>query len=411
MGRRQILVLCVALMAGLSLYSGTLVWNPSGTPPISGGSGYWTNSTAWWNGVSHGSWVAGSDAVFSGNAGNVKLANANTSIGQFKVESDGYTFDVAFFDNKRTYTIGEFVGSANMCITNSGAADRRDGLVFKTMSGRLTYSGDLASHPSERGRQFVFRIDGGTIEFNRNAPYNSSTPWYTFYVMSGTSLWNTVYMPTYRQYIGEKADTGTKSVVGGIGSKGSVNAFTDTTFWQFYAGATLSPGDPLVNNGVGTLDLNNMIWFDTTTQVVKRCRFVVDLADATNNYDRVIISGNNTRVLYPVNFTNSNPVNAYGTWFVPRFAPTFDGGSPGDFICLIDNRATSSGSGHHKIAGEMENAPHNGELVFTNTLKTVYTFAYKYNVDKDAPASSGNDFGLLITKIELPKKGTLVVVR
>ena len=68
-----------------------LQWDPGQSTGMTlGGSGTWSSTTSWYNGLSDGPWVSGSDADFGGTAGIVTLGGAQ-SAGNLNFNTSGYT--------------------------------------------------------------------------------------------------------------------------------------------------------------------------------------------------------------------------------------------------------------------------------------------------------------------------------
>lgn len=385
-----------------------LYWDPANLATNGfGGSGSWNSPTGWYNGSNWVAWVQNktNDAIFKGVAGTVALSNANLSVGLFQVDTPGYLFDVKdFAGNTRTLSVANFVGSENMCFTNTVAVNNQI-LAFQVISSRATYKGDLANPFGGSTGRIIYKLTGGTLEMARVSPYHSevNNPWYQFYIDSGTLLWNTAYIPSRRLNCGSSGLVGNQSVLGGNGANVIANFDNNATYWQINPGGALAPGDPAVNGGIGTLTLSQLLWFDLGPSANTASVFRIQFAGATD-YDKVVMIGTNSYANSPVNFAHPLNANAVGTRFEPVFSASFSGGSTGDFLCVIDNRVVikAASAGINTIGGTMANATNNGTLLFTNAASTIYTFQYKYNVDKATPTldGSGNDFGLLIIDIQ-----------
>lgn len=382
----------------LTVESSALIWDPGhGMTNTSGGAGIWSNTTAWYGGGSWTNWRDWTDAVFGGTTGTVELfdtVNRYRYVSTFQVDTPGYEFSATGYVNGASYlNVEEFIGSEKMTFTSG----RTNGstLFHLVPTNRATYRGDFRK---DGAASYSIYADGGTLELDRtNANYSSLNAFYA----SGTLLLNTSRIPFTRYYVMAGG------VLGGTGSPWVQSPKITDDRVEVNVGGILAPGDPAVDNGIGTLTFSERVWFyrGTNGGLASVLRAQID---SPALYDKLLIIGTNTSsAAYPFEFglpTNSNYILA------PRLeleiASDFTGGATNDFLCLMESRVGGAGGGLG-CNGIFANAPSNSYLLFTNEAKTVYTFQYKYNVDKANASMAGNDFGLLITGIQAPPGYTI----
>jgi fibronectin-binding autotransporter adhesin len=91
---RSALVLLVTLLATAGTgRAQTYNWDPAGNGTLSGGTGTWDTSSAFWfNGTTDVAWPGGSNvAVFGGTMGTVTLAPGGITAGGLTINTTGYT--------------------------------------------------------------------------------------------------------------------------------------------------------------------------------------------------------------------------------------------------------------------------------------------------------------------------------
>lgn len=158
----------------------------------------------------------------------------------------------------------------------------------------------------------------------------------------------------------------------------------------------LSPGDPAINGGIGTLTFADALNLRgaAAANPQNSARIVFEIASPTS-YDQVIANAG-------VN-VNANS-NANQARLDLSFSPTFSGGSVGDFIALIDK--TSAGSITNLFRNSSAAVINDGNLLsFTNGAGDIYSFSYQYD-----GGSGNNDFGLQIESITpIPEPSALVI--
>lgn len=406
--------ICAAVLLGAGVAQAALVWDPGQTLGGGGGSGTWDLSPAntnWYQASSNTdiAWPNSSsprdDIVFGGTAGTVAVlpgVGIETTLyaGDIRFDTAGYVIQPQTTAAKPMIYI-DFTGFSGTGLASSGfatAATTNNILVnFRLPSaGRTSYPGDFTTGTG--GRLSIFE-GGGTLELNRASAYTSV---YGFYARGGTFLLNTNYIriPTHLYAYGTNLVTPTgPGTIGGIGS---------TVGWSNLGGSLvigdnkaradgiLAPGDPLVNDGIGSLTVNHFVKFYNSSDANTLATYQVELASGTS-YDKLIMQGTNVGTVAPLDLTFSynGTDTIYGPALNLNFRGSFDA-SVGNFLAVVDNRVAPSVAGKaYTIKGTFANAADNARGAFTNDSGVGFGFVYKYNVDKDT-LGAGNDFGLLM---------------
>lgn len=280
----------------------------------------------------------------------------------------------------------------NYFISQAGTLTLAGGIVKSTATGNASHlsfggAGDMniaGINASEQTNAWTVRKFGaGTVRFTGATTYNGDTT-----VAEGTLLVNSTTANNNNEIIvvgGDYAFTGSgtinvsgsgSGVLGGTGTiTNVVRIKANTTALSELAGGALSPGDPAVNNGIGTLTIKTLnIEGQDINATGGAGRLILDIASSTS-HDQVVVTN-------ALNL-NSN-AEEIGPQLVLNFSPSFTG-EYGDFIRLIDF-TNASGS----ISGMFANAAEGARFFYTNEFGQKFELEYGYH------GGTGNDFGLTV---------------
>ncbi len=180
--------------ASLSIAQAQLRWDPNGSDPTdpSDGAGDWNGANVWFSSGEnpHGSWVAGSLAIFGngGNAGIVNLRGGNYSV-------SGLQFDAVNLGSTTTNDsiISYRFTSGTITLPENGVIDIRNGSTGSQADDRLRFDNILAGRNitisntnSTTGTGFV-RL-GGANTWTGNLTLDSSSGGQFIEVLNASSL-------------------------------------------------------------------------------------------------------------------------------------------------------------------------------------------------------------------------------
>lgn len=136
-----------------------------------GGTGTWDTSSNWFNGASDVAWSAGSDAIFTGSAGTVTLAAAQ-SAASVSFKSDGYILSggtLTMGPTPANYNVDAgMTATINSTIAGSSTMD-------KIGAGTLVL-GNSSNTNTATSTEGGWRIDGGTLRISADTALGAPLP-------------------------------------------------------------------------------------------------------------------------------------------------------------------------------------------------------------------------------------------
>lgn len=239
-------ITCFALFIGNS-NAASLQWDASGTLPIDGGSGNWSGGSTWYNGTTFQTWSNWNDAIFGGT-GDTVVVNNSFAVGDFQVNSTGYSFRIN--GGTTILTVSSFSGtelaSSSFFVPANATATLRLSVSGTT---NATYSGSIVGAVNRT--LTLSKIETGTLTLTSNGnTYIGGTT-----VSVGTLLVNNTS--------GSGVGTGSVTVSGGaaLGGTGIItlasgNSVTNSGTISVGDGASAETFD-INTSGAGSLAFNN----------------------------------------------------------------------------------------------------------------------------------------------------------
>src|SRR5688572_2758853 len=276
---------------------GIMYWDANGTAGGTGGTGIWnTSAPALWRDGSTGgpliNWSNGNQAVLGGTAGTVTLG-ANISVDKnFQILTGGYTLQSS--TGAQTLTIKEGGTGDNALLVDT--ADNNRVFFGSTVGGNALNvigtntssthqfnigAGDSAEFLNDLQNMQVTKIGTGTLVFsNGNKTYAGTTA-----VNAGTLLVNSTHV---NAAAGNYTVTGAAAGTATLGGNGNILRAVTASGTATNRGI-ISPGDPSINGGIGTLTIGSAVNAKTAT-FAGNSRLNIDVNGASA--DRLTIFGN-----------------------------------------------------------------------------------------------------------------------
>lgn len=285
-----------ALTAGTNLMKAVMRNNVAGTNLVLGsdtalgnaGSGTASAGTASFRGL-----IANQQLNLSTTGGNRSLSGSSLIINANNITFNGSS-------NLTLANIISHAGNRDFVVSGSGSVTLAGGIFLSgDQTGRQLYvnlsgTGDLNVNGSvadtfhsgglTSGTSTLRKASGGTLRLNGNSAYTALTQ-----VDAGALLVNGTHAPAANSQRYTVASTAT------LGGNGTIKPFdTTASLTALSVSGTLSPGDPLVNNGLGTLTLDGTNSARSLLSLETGAKVRIDLmtdAAAARLSDQVVIVG------------------------------------------------------------------------------------------------------------------------
>ena len=215
----------------------------------------------------------------------------------------------------RNQTIGALIGTAATYLENNSTSATNTILTIGNNNDSGTFAGTIGKAGTGTGSGTAFASNIGITKVGTGTETFTGTSYAggTTTINAGTLLVDGTHTATITTTGNAAATTGTGGLyavnsTGTLGGTGTIRPF-DTVGGGFAmavnAGGVVSPGDPTVNNGIGTLTLDNtaslktVLGFDSTT-----ASLAFDLGAGLTS-DKIALIGNTTNAYAEVGFDST----------------------------------------------------------------------------------------------------------